>query len=70
MEDRLADLFGEGQHDEPKVEKTPEVELASDFDDADSDIQDAPILEEDNGNVEESPLKELKSLPRAFSSLP
>ena len=62
VEDRLADLFGEDQDDEPGVENSPDVEIAPDFDDVSSDIDDAPILEEDNGNIEDSPLKELKSI--------
>jgi methyl-accepting chemotaxis protein len=68
VEDRLTDLFGDGGEDSSDVEVAPDVEVASDvesvtdFDDVSSDIEDAPTLEEDNDALEESPLKDLKSI--------
>ncbi|MBW2216645.1 MAG: hypothetical protein JRF34_05560, partial [Deltaproteobacteria bacterium] len=68
VEDRLTDLFGDGDEDSSgievasDVEVTPDVESVTDFDDVSSDIEDAPTLEEDNDALEQSPLKELKPI--------
>jgi len=62
VEDRLTDLFGDGGEDSSDVEVAPDVESVTDFDDVSSDIEDAPTLEEDNDALEESPLKDLKSI--------
>ena len=62
VEDRLTDLFGDNGEDSSDVEVAPDVESVTDFGDVSSDIEDAPTLEEDNDALEESPLKELKSI--------
>jgi len=62
VEDRLTDLFGGDDDDSSDVEVAPDVESVTDFDDVSSDIEDAPTLEEDNDALEESPLKDLKSV--------
>jgi len=62
VEDRLSDLFGDDGEDVPQVEEVAEDEGAPDFGDVRSEIEDAPILEEDSEDAEDSPLRELKSV--------
>ncbi len=62
VEDRLSDLFGDDGEDAPEVEEVADDKGSPDFEDVRSEIDDAPILEEDNGDVEDSPLGELKSV--------
>ncbi len=61
VEDRLSDLFGDGDEDVPEVEEVADDKGAPDFGDVSSEIEDAPILEADIDDVMNSPLGELKS---------
>lgn len=62
VEDRLSDLFGDDDEDVSEVEEVGDDKGAPDFGDVSSEIDDAPILEEDIDDVMNSPLGELKGV--------